>query len=77
MAVEIPCMGICEMLASFHGRGTDCCLSEAVKKFGDNWCKMVCKIFPKPIRKSFRTRGPFLDCPGNFSGPKSSIQIEI
>ena len=25
----------------------------------------------------FSTRGPFLESPGNFSGPKSSIQIEI
>ena len=23
------------------------------------------------------TRGPFLERPGNFSGPKSNIQIEI
>ena len=22
-------------------------------------------------------RGPFLECPGNFSGPKLNIQIEI
>ena len=26
---------------------------------------------------SARTRGPFLQSPGNFSGPKSNIQIEI
>ena len=24
-----------------------------------------------------RSRGPFLEIPGNFSGPKSNIQIEI
>ena len=24
-----------------------------------------------------RARGPFLESPGNFSGPKSNIQIEI
>ena len=24
-----------------------------------------------------RTRGPFLESPGNFTGPKSNIQIEI
>ena len=23
------------------------------------------------------TRGPFLESPGNFTGPKSNIQIEI
>ena len=26
---------------------------------------------------SIRVRGPFLESPGNFSGPKSNIQIEI
>ena len=25
----------------------------------------------------FQTWGPFLESPGNFSGPKSNIQIEI
>ena len=25
----------------------------------------------------FQTRGPFLESPGNFSDPKSNIQIEI
>ena len=24
-----------------------------------------------------RVRGPFLESPGNFTGPKSNIQIEI
>ena len=28
-------------------------------------------------RKVWDTRGPFLESPGNFSGPKSNIQIEI
>ena len=28
-------------------------------------------------QKTFRARGPFLESPGNFSGPKSNIQIEI
>ena len=26
---------------------------------------------------TLRARGPFLESPGNFSGPKSNIQIEI
>ena len=26
---------------------------------------------------TFGVRGPFLESPGNFSGPKSNIQIEI
>ena len=27
--------------------------------------------------KKLETRGPFLESPGNFSGPKSNTQIEI
>ena len=30
-----------------------------------------------PRNYAGRTRGPFLESPGNFSGPKSNIQIEI
>ena len=26
---------------------------------------------------SYKTRGPFLESPSNFSGPKSNIQIEL
>ena len=31
----------------------------------------------KPLRVRVRTRGPFLESPVHFSGPKSNIQIEI
>ena len=34
-------------------------------------------IRPKNSEFLFRARGPFLESPGNFSGPKSDIQIEI
>ena len=39
-------------------------------------------IFFRPLRLSLvekqgGARGPFLESPGNFSGPKSNIQIEI
>ena len=30
-----------------------------------------------PWLKHRRSRGPFLESPGNFTGPKSNIQIEI
>ena len=33
------------------------------------------KLFFFPFH--FRVRGPFLESPGNFSGPKTNIQIEI
>ena len=29
------------------------------------------------VEKQGGARGPFLESPGNFSGPKSNIQIEI
>ena len=29
------------------------------------------------IATKFQTRGPFLESPGNFSGPRSNIQIEM
>ena len=34
---------------------------------------------PDPIsdQNRFQTWGPFLESPGNFTGPKSNIQIEI
>ena len=28
-------------------------------------------------KKTIKTRGPFLESPGNFTGPKTNIQIEI
>ena len=31
----------------------------------------------RPLEKKLETRGPFLESPGNFSGPKSNTQIEI
>ena len=31
----------------------------------------------KIVVMGIRSRGPFLESPGNFSGPKSNIQIEI
>ena len=30
-----------------------------------------------PSRERLGTRGPFRESPGNFTGPKSNIQIEI
>ena len=32
---------------------------------------------PEKCKATEETWGPFLECPGNFSGPKSNIQIEI
>ena len=29
------------------------------------------------VRHLYVNRGPFLESPGNFTGPKSNIQIEI
>ena len=34
-------------------------------------------LFRKKIVLGIRSRGPFLEIPGNFSGPKSNIEIEI
>ena len=31
----------------------------------------------EPRNYAAQSRGPFLEGPGNFSGPKSNIQIEI
>ena len=34
-------------------------------------------VSEKIVVMGIRSRGPFLESPGNFSGPKSNIQIEI
>ena len=44
------------------------------------WFFQSCPYFkPKHVilRTRFQTWGPFLESPGNFTGPKSNIQIEI
>jgi len=54
---------------------------------GNSWWGYAC-MYPNPDTSSdqnmrviidthFRTWGPFLESPGNFSGPKTNIQIEI
>ena len=37
----------------------------------------LCFLRVTGIHSNFRLRGPFLESPGNFTGPKSKIQIEI
>ena len=32
---------------------------------------------PGPVSRIWATSSPFLESPGNFTGPKSNIQIEI
>ena len=38
------------------------------------WYDPALEIEQEDVQQS---RGPFLESPGNFSGPKSNIQIEI
>ena len=57
--------------------------------FLDGWVSFLHLVTQEPITKSeqlpylayvrafLRTRGPFLESPGNVSGPKSNFQIEI
>ena len=35
------------------------------------------RLFLQAKQLNFVARGPFLESPGNFTGPKSNIQIEI
>ena len=37
---------------------------------------MPVAIRDREQERIYRARGPFLESPGNFSGPKSKIQIE-
>ena len=50
---------------------------QAVNEFaraGSFWRNQVYHLIIENNGK-FKTRGPFLESPGNFSGPKSNIQI--
>ena len=37
----------------------------------------MCKTTQTSVNDRFKIWGPFLERPGNFTGPKSNIQIEI
>ena len=41
-----------------------------------NWTLAV-TLYPVSYSSLLETRGPFLESPGNFSGRKSNVQIEI
>ena len=44
--------------------------------FRPNWGTKLEKKW-RPPTPYLKVWGPFLECPGNFSGPKSNLQIEI
>ena len=50
----------------------DTCVVDKIT-YIQGWVEYDCPLG----RLSERTRGPFLESPGNFTGPKSNIQIEI
>ena len=45
--------------------------------FGEFFICLRSNLSKDNINFGLKARGPFLESPGNFSGPKSNIQIQI
>ena len=51
--------------------------SRSAVKRNTDWVIPALEQEEKSMSRLCRFRGPFLESPGNFTGPKSKIQIEI